>query len=423
MPRKPYNWKNGPDLIQQHSVAKHRILQSYLAAYFRTLVSSPNQDVLRLTVVDGFAGGGMYVHNDTRELVKGSPFIFLDATREAEFLINKDRRKPIDLQVDYFFIEADHHAYSHLDKVLRDAGYGDRIGNTIQLRHAKFQDEADGVVDFIKHKSPRNGRSIFALDQYGYKEVPTPLIRKIFSQLPSAEVILTFGVDSFLNYASDGKLTQALLDDIGIPDILQGRTIEEIKNSEKDWRLFIQSGLYRTLVTRCGAKHYTPFFIRNKKGHGDYWLIHLSQHHRARDVMTEVHWDNNNYFIHYGGPGLDMFQIVGYDPEHDAQHKGQSALGFEFDDVARRASIAALNEHIPRRVYANDEGLSFGELFATTCNDSPASAAIYRDSVGFLLEQKVVEVISPDGGKRRSAQQIKPNDQIVAPSQRQLFLP
>jgi hypothetical protein len=40
----------------------------------------------------------------------------------------------------------------------------------------------------------------------------------------------------------------------------------------------------------------------------------MSQHHRARDVMTEVHWANNNYFIHYGGAGLDMFQMVGYDP-------------------------------------------------------------------------------------------------------------
>jgi len=422
MPRKPYSWKNGPDFIQQHSIAKHRILQSYLAAYFQTLVSSPNQDELRLTLVDGFAGGGLYIHSDTRELVKGSPFIFLNATREAEFLINKDRRKPVDLKVDYFFIEADRHAHSHLDKVLRDEGYGDRIGNTIQLRQAKFQDQADDIIAFIKRKSPKNGRSIFALDQYGYKEVPTQLIQKIFSYLPSAEVILTFGVDSFLNYAGDGKLTQSLLDDIGVPDVLQGRTIEEIKNSEKDWRLFIQSGLYRTLVARCGAKHYTPFFIRNNKGHGDYWLIHLSQHHRARDVMTEVHWDNNNYFIHYGGPGLDMFHMVGYDPDHDAAHRGQSMLGFEFDDVARKASVAALNEHIPRRVYANDEGLSFGELFATTCNDSPASADIYRDSVGELLEQKAVEVVSVDGVKRRSAQQIKSSDQIIAPSQRQLFL-
>ena len=110
------------DFIQQHSVAKHRILQSYLAAYFRTLVSSPNQDLLRLTLVDGFAGGGLYVHNDTRELVKGSPFIFLNATREAEYLINKDRQKPVRLDVDYFFVEADKHAHTHLDKVLRDDG-------------------------------------------------------------------------------------------------------------------------------------------------------------------------------------------------------------------------------------------------------------------------------------------------------------
>ncbi len=423
MPRKPYNFQNGPDLIQPHSIAKHRILQSYLAAYFQTLVSSPNQDVLRLTLVDGFAGGGHYIHSDTRQLVKGSPFILLEATREAGFQINKDRRKPVALEVDYFFIEADRHAHAHLDKVLRESGYGNQIDNTIQLRHAKFQDEATGIIEFIKRKNPRNGRSIFILDQYGYKEVPTQLIQKIFYNLPSAEIILTFGVDSFLNYASDRKLTQSLLDDIGIPGILQGSGIEEIKNSAKDWRLFIQSGLYRKLVERCGAKHYTPFFIRNRKGHGDYWLIHLSQHHRARDVMTEVHWANNNYFIHYGGPGLDMFQMVGYDPEHDAEHRGQLEFGFEFDDVARKASIAALNEQIPRRVYANDDGLSFGELFATTCNESPASAAIYRESLGFLLEQKAIEVFSPDGGTRRSAQQIRPNDQIVAPMQRLLFLP
>ena len=305
MALKQYNWKDGPDLIQQHSVAKHRILQAYLAAYFKTLVSSHTQEEMRLTLVDGFAGGGLYVHSDTKETVKGSPFIFLEATREAEYLINKDRRKKVDLRVDYHFVEPDKHAHQHLDKVLREAGYGDRIGNGIFLRHAKFQDEADSIIEFIKKKSPRNGRSIFSLDQYGYKDVPTDLIRKIFAKLPSAEVILTFGVDSFINFASDGKLTQRLLDGMGVPGVLQGRSIDEIKESERDWRLFIQSALYRSLVENCGARHYTPFFIRNRNGHGDYWLIHLSQHHRARDVMTEVHWANNNYFIHYGGAGLD----------------------------------------------------------------------------------------------------------------------
>lgn len=421
MTLKQYNWKNGPDLIQQHSVAKHRILQAYLAAYFRTLVSSPNQDVLRLTLVDGFAGGGLYVHNDTRELVKGSPFLFLEATREADFLINKDRRKPVQLQVDYFFTEADRHAYMHLNKVLREAGYGDRIGNDIYIENARFQDKADAIIEFIKKKSPKNGRSIFALDQYGYKEVPTPLLRKIFAALPSAEVILTFGVDSFMNFASDGEQVKDQLDGLGIPDIFGGRSIEEIKSSDRDWRLFLQSTLYRRLVENCGARHFTPFFIRNRGGHGDYWLIHMSQHHRARDVMTEVHWANNNYFIHYGGAGLDMFQMVGYDPVHDAKYLQQSPLGFEFDDVARRASITALSEHIPKRVYADDTGISFGELFATTCNSSPASAQIYRDSIEQLIAERVIEVVPASGGRRRSGAQIKPTDQIIAASQRLLF--
>lgn len=423
MALKQYNWKDGPDLIQQHSVAKHRILQAYLAAYFKTLVSSQSQEEMRLTLIDGFAGGGLYVHSDTGESIKGSPLILLEATREAEYLVNKDRRKKVDFRVDYFFVEPDKHAYQHLEKVLREAGYGDRIGTSIFLRQAKFHGEADSIIEFVKKKSPRNGRSIFSLDQYGYKDVPTELIRKIFAKLPSAEVILTFGVDSFINFAGDGKLTQRLLDGIGVPDVLQGRTIDEIKESERDWRLFIQSALYRSLVENCGARHYTPFFIRNRSGHGDYWLIHLSQHHRARDVMTEVHWANNNYFIHYGGAGLDMFHMVGYDPVHDAAHHGQSRLGFEFDDIARASSIAALNDHIPRRVYANEEGISFGELFATTCNSSPASAQIYRESIGKLLDEKAVEVIGADGTLRRSATQIKASDQIMAPQQKQfLFL-
>jgi three-Cys-motif partner protein len=418
MTLKQYNWKDGPDFIQQHSVAKHRILQAYLAAYFQTLVSSPNRETLKLTLVDGFAGGGLYLHQDTRELVKGSPFILLEATREAEYLINKDRHKPVQLLVDYFFTEADGHAHKHLDKVLREAGYGDRIGNGIYLEHARFQDKADAIIEFIKKKSPRNGRSIFALDQYGYKEVPTHLMRKIFEALPSAELILTFGVDSFMNFANDGDQVKDLLDGLGLPDIFAGRSIEEIKASDRDWRLFLQSTLYRRLVENCGARHFTPFFIRNRGGHGDYWLIHMSQHHRARDVMTEVHWANNNYFIHYGGAGLDMFQMVGYDPAHDSHYLKQSALGFEFDDLAKHASIAALNEHIPRRVYADDTGISFGELFATTCNSSPASAQIYRESVGQLIAERVIEVVPADGGSRRSAAQIKATDQLVAPRQR-----
>jgi three-Cys-motif partner protein len=421
VPEKRYDWRNGPAEIQQHSIAKHNVLRSYLAAYFQTLVTSPGQEQFRLTLVDAFAGGGLYVHQDTRELVKGSPSIFLEASREAEFLINKDRRTPIRFEIDYFFIDEDRHACAHLEKVLREQGYGNEIGKRIHLQHARFQDQASSIIGFIKRKNPRNGRSIFSLDQYGYKEAPTTLIRTIFESLPRAEVILTFAVDSFLNFAGSGTLTEDLLLEMGLPDVFRGRKLEEIKDSSKEWRLLIQSSMYRSLVSRSGAKHYTPFFVRNKKGHGDYWLIHLSQHHRARDVMTEVHWANNNYFIHYGGPGLDMFHMIGYEPQTDSSFTGQSNLGFEFDDTARNVSIATLNEQIPRRIHAHDSGMSFGELFVATCNESPASAKIYRSSIGQLMEQGLVEVVSAEGVDRRSGQAIEDSDRILPPRQGRLF--
>lgn len=61
-----------------------------------------------------------------------------------------------------------------------------------------------------------------------------------------------------------------------------------------------------------------------------------------------------------------MFRMLGYDPARDLQLSGQTELlGFEFDDFARQISIDALMEQIPAIVYAHDEGISFGELFAT----------------------------------------------------------
>lgn len=417
-----YDWSNGPSAIQQHSIAKHRILQSYLTAYFQTLSRSPKQDVLRLTLVDGFAGGGQYFHSDTKELVLGSPFICLDAAREAEIQLNAKRLKPLHFDINYFFIEADHNAHLHLSKMLKERGYSNQLGESIHVRHAKFQDEAVGIIDFIKKKSPRTGRSIFVLDQYGYKDVPTGLIQNIFKNLPRAEIILTFGVDSLLNFANDKEITQGLMDTLGLEDPWQGRSISEIKSSDREWRLFIQSNLYKSLTTACGAKYFTPFFIRHKRGHGDYWLIHMSQHHRARDVMTEVHWSNRNHFIHYGAAGLNMFHMVGYDPDQDTAFTGQTELGFEFDDIARDASIESLMEQIPRLVYADDSGLSFGELFAKTCNGTPATSLIYKEALGHLVDHNVVNIIGIDGESRRSWSQIRDSDRIVAPQQRSLFL-
>jgi len=384
--RSPYPWKtHGADTpIEQHSIAKHEVLQAYLLAYLQTLVTSPQQEELKVTLVDGFAGGGVYRHADTGARVLGSPFVFLNTVREAEALINLERQKPIRMTVDYFFIEKNRHAFNLLRQTLQEEGFGSRVGSDIVVRNSQFENEAASIREFIQRKSPRAGRSLFLLDQYGYKDVPFPMIRTILSQLPRSEIILTFNVDSLITYASDTAATKGTLDHLGIPEVLRGRTIEDIKKNEADFRLYIQSCLYRDLIEACGAPYYTLFFIRTS-GHGDYWLVHLSQHPRARDVMTQVHWAKNNQFIHYGGAGLDMFQALGYSPRYDADARGQACFGFCFDNPAETASVVALTEQLPHIIYAHEDGIAFRELFATTCNSSPADTDKYKQALAKLL--------------------------------------
>lgn len=420
MTKSHYRWKSGPALLEQHSVAKHDLLRSYLAAYFPTLVSSPNQDELRLTIVDGFAGGGEYIHNESNELVLGSPFICLKAAEEAEALINNpERTKKVVFNVDYFFVEKNRDAAQYLAKSMKVHGYAGRIGKNVHLIHGDFNHYADRIIDFVRQKTPRSGRSIFILDQYGYTQVPMPLLAKIFASLPRAEVILTFNVDSFNSYATD-KTTRSPLEGIGLPNVFHGRRLAEIKQNERDWRAYIQSQLYPHIVRSAGSRFHTPFFIRSQRGHGDFWLLHLSMHPKARDVMTEVHWKHSNTFIHYGGEGLDMFK-VGYIVSADDRFTHQGKLGYTFDDDARKRTDEKLQQELPALIYANDEGLSFETLHATTCNDSPATARIYKEVLSSLAKQREILIVSVDGHNRISANQIRDGDRILPPRQRTLF--
>lgn len=414
----PYTWDDGvPAKIQQHSIAKHEVLREYLVAYLQTLVTTPAQDALAVTLIDGFAGGGVYQHQDTKQLVLGSPFVFLEAAREAEALIAQGRKKPLRWNLDYFFVEKNKSARRHLRAALEERGYGARIDQDIHLVEGSFDDHASNLMQFVKRKSPIKGRSIFLLDQYGYSQVPVSQIRQIFNTLPTAEVILTFAVDAFINFASDSHATKQILDRIDLPDVLKGRTLEEIKRVEKDFRLYIQSCFYKALVEKCGAKFFTVFFIRTT-GHGDYWLVHLSQHPKARDVMTTVHWNKNNHFIHYGDAGLDMFRTLGYSTRADSRFTGQNEFGFCFDRTAGEASIDALVHQLTPLIHAEPDGISFGELFAAHCNSSPADAHKYRVALERLIEHKEVTATSKDGARRFRASTIIGGDLIKISNQR-----
>lgn len=424
MPKKSYEWgtpgKEYP-FIRQHSIAKHEILKAYLIEYFKTLTFNPGREIIKLTLIDGFAGGGAYLHEDTRQITLGSPFIMLDAVKEAEASINATRTKPLKIDADFVFIEKNRHAYKFLEFELKLRGYESLINDKIFILNSEFQKKSADLVERIVGKTPRARRAIFLLDQYGYSEISPSFIQGILSKLPGSEIILTYAVDSLINYISDSEQTKKLLEKIETPDLLRGKTVEEIKSSERDWRLFIQSMLYQDFVKACGAQFFTSFFIRSDRGHGDYWLLHFSQQPKARDVMAGIHWDLNNYFIHYGDPGLDMFMLGYFDKKDDTQSGQMSIDSFQFDNEAKELSISTLHEEIPQFLCKKSDGMRFDQLFTETCNWTPATSTLIKESIVNLAATKEIDVFTEQGKKRKRFSNINDSDQIVFSKQLKIF--
>jgi three-Cys-motif partner protein len=413
-----YDWSNGPAELDAHSVTKHDVLVGYLLRYFeqRTL-NARGRERLRITLVDGFCGGGLYTVRGKHQEVLGSPLRMLAAVEEARVLINLGRTKPILLDVQYVFIDKDVRALAHLTKVLNERGYGDEINRSIHLICKEFAAASSTVLDIVKRHTPRATTAIFFLDQYGYKDVPAPLIQRILTELPGSEVVLTFHVSSFATYTND-EFTDHISSKLAIDirSALGGKTVEQIKENDADWRRFIQAALYQALVRNCGAEFFTPFFIRGEgSGHGEYWLVHLSRHPRAQDVMKQVHWKYHNHSIHYGGPGLDMLA------SHTMGFRQEFTGGFCFDDVAHRQSADALVQQLAENIFKRSQPVRMGDLFSSTCNTSPGTSSMYKEALEVLTSGQDIIITAEDGASRKRARYIRDTDWIERSRQTILF--
>ncbi len=420
MAKKHYNWTDGPAELEPHSVTKHDVLVGYLQRYFeqRTL-NAHGREQFKITLIDGFCGGGLYKNIITNNEILGSPLRMLAAVKEVTLKINQARQKPIEFSVQYIFVDADQSAIDHLRKTLVNHGYESQVEHQIHLIHSKFADAVDRIDQYISSHTPRAKTGLFFLDQYGYSEVPVTLIKKILTGLPKSEVILTFHVDAFATYVNDDLLASTSKNlGIDLQSLLEGQTVESIKNSNPvNWRKIIQHLLYQGLIEQCGAQYFTPFFIRGQgSGHGEYWLIHLSQHHRAQDVMKQVHWFHRNHFIHYGTAGMNMLNpaMMGFRQEYDG--------GFIFDDAAQSLSETALHQQLRDYLSEIDKPVKFGEIFARTCNLSTGTSKMYKKALSNLAQEKYIVISDSEGrSARRNENRIKDDDIIEISKQRRLF--
>lgn len=404
-----YYWANGepPPTIHIHSLAKHRVLERYLFRYVEILAADPRMPALRIDIVDGFSGGGIYTRADTNELWMGSPLIFLQTLEAVAAKINLTRKNEFHIDARFFFIEEKRENIGFLKKLLHEKGYGSRLGEDIFCIQGNFEDNHEKIINLIKEKS-KSGRSIFLLDQYGYKDVPLTVLAKIFSTLKNAEVLLTFAAERLLDFLNPSEAYRSMLDRMGFnqfdPD-----SIEAIR-TQPVWRFFIQAELSRHLHLGSAAKFFTPFFIRSRESNRAYWFVHLSMRARAHDEMVRVHWNFHNHFVHYGGAG---FRMLGYDPDKDFEITGRRE--FAFDETAQAMTISALVEDLGTFIHDHPDGIKFSSIIEENANDAPGSSVEFQEAIMMLKSLKDIEIKTTTGGTRREVTQIS-GDDIIMPS-------
>lgn len=404
---KPKNflWVPGdpPPLIEAHSLAKLDVLHGYLSRYIETLGILVKMPVLRLDVVDGFAGGGQFT--DKQGNVRfGSPLTFLRSIEAARIAVGEKRGRPLEIEARYFFVDSDKHAIEYLRRTLIDQGFKDAIGVSIYLINAEFSSVYEKIVGQISARSSR-AKAIFLLDQFGYSDAPLDSIAYILRKLPRSEIILNFATDSLLAYLNTSTEFRQALRKAGISEsILED---DQIVGKHKGWRFLAERELSAAIKHATGSKFYTPFYIVSEESHRAYWLVHLCMHPKAHDEMIKTHWDVGNLFRHYGGPGTKM-HMWGYNARNDPGLSG--ILDFGFDDIDRNECIKALQAELPDLIYGQEEGTTFEKLANSISNNTVAWQDLIKEQLGFLQSEGELEIITPNGNQREAASRISDDD-------------
>lgn len=416
---KLFNWKSWdqglyPEL-EPHSEAKLNVLQDYVTDYIKILCSqSFGQDHFRITLVDGFSGGGIYNGGKL-----GSPFVLLKAVEIAEAALNADgRNKPISIDCDYHFIDENKKAIECLRYQFEASGYKDRLNKSVFIHHGSFEGENHNVVDRLKKRHPKGGaRVIFFLDQCGYTKVNPELIRSISQQLDNkAEFIINYAIEWLADFSGNNDQFRKRFITMNLGSELSVEELIKIKETGGfHWKYLVEAKIGRAFKKISGSPFFSPFYIEPIDGHRGYWLLHLAPHERARSAMMDVHWKHANSHRHFGHTGLNMLAF-----KADADQTGYMQ-GMNFNALTLESMKTKLAYDFARTIRdSHAKGVTFETFSKSVSNDTMATRKMKGEVIQFLASEGDVVITGPKGSHKRS-EKINEGDIILPCYEKQLI--
>ncbi len=406
-----FSWKDGkPPVCGVHSQVKLDILRDYIAAYFQTVAANPCIPRIPIHFVDAFAGGGTLRSAITGGAVPGSPFVILNAVHNAEQTIAASRKNAFCIDAMYHFADKCKYAIAELRKGIHASTYRERLAaGKIAIDRASIDSFLPKCLSRIP--SSETTKAIFFLDQCGWNAATLHHCNRILDHLPKAEIIWNVSVESMANYANHDDDFRAAVRRFGV-DLGDAFTSRPNFTHFSDWRKFLLMNFLGKIRTSCRARYVSPFMIQHD-GWG-YWLLHLSNHPQANNVMKGTHWQHQNDSLHEGFAGLRML-------EFNRDNYQQPGI-FRFDTAANDATHDALFGELMPRIRSLGAEATFNHLIQSVANETPADATRVSKVLADLRAEGELEIRRAKGEKRRSGPQCG-DDRLLVPQQTKLFLP
>jgi len=405
-PPRSFQWNAAPPSRLAHSAIKHDLIRRYVRDYLDIVTNVPFRRELRLTLFDGFAGGGTFSEGETE--VSGTPLILAEEVMAAHARRNADRSMTFDISL--WIVERNKNNFDALEAQIRSRNIVALFPGRINLRHSSFEQPLQDALAELKSRKGGTGRSIFIFDQTGYSRVNLEFIRYIFESFECPEVILTFAVSWLVDLARHDPEFLKRVASLGVRET----ELQELLEAKEDWspRYAGQKWVREYISRFVGAPYNTCFFLRSSESHRDLWLLHFAKQPKARDAMLEVHYAFANQAHFYGKEG---FEMLGFDPTIDSSQC--RLFGFTPQDASR--STDSLIADIPKSLVdkGGSGGIRAASLFQRELNDATVTFNMFREGAASARDQGLIEIYNPQGRLRPKARDIKKDDVIKSPAQ------
>ena len=416
MPKKNHDWDfDNPPKVYRHTLHKHQVYEAYLERYIDTVIPF-NGTHARLSIVDGFCGGGIYFFEEKNEICFGSPVRIIETVRRKAKEFNAKRKKPLKFLINYYFTDRDPTAIACLKKVFEHKGIREEDGEKISIECGDFSDLYPKIKLDIERSVSRKVQQkvIFILDQYAFKEVPFSLTNKIMTDFEKGEILLTFVPRAFLDYA--GRNSQHSLDvtnrqlerlgiQVSIDDIREkARLITNNYSYQHNEQFFLQESIARVVKENATASHFSKYFIKSANCSRDLWIIHLANHYKAHDVMMGVHWESANCdYYHPGYWGLPP-SILGFDSSQSDLTQQLNMDMIHFNEESEARTIKTLSEQFTHLLFDKfNRTITVAELFQLITNDTTCNIQLVKQALQQSIDRKDVLLVSKDSRQHRVA--------------------